>query len=502
MEIELSRYIEAGCPALYLRTLEEERALSLLVKSLQKAGLSHLRIMVWKPTTGLCTYGADSRTEGLRRDIVDVLSYVEWAPEVNGPRSDTVYVFFRTHFYFKRPEVVQAFRDAVWAVRRAGSHLVLIGPWADFPPEIQEILTVVDIDLPDEGTLHTLFDKMISVYGNLLEESPEDAVVRAAASAARGLSLFRAENAAALSLVGTRTLDPKVFYEEKHRMLKTFEALEYLPSGRGFSELGGFSALKAHVGFRGLYFKDPEKARRAGLIRPPRGVLLIGLPGTGKTLSARCIAGELGIPLYRFNLGSLFRSYVGESEATTLRLIRTIEAAAPAVLLIDEFEKAFSGLDSSGRSDSGVTSRVIAMLLSWMQDCEQPVYRVATANSLRNLDSAMLRLGRWDAVFSVDLPSAKERGEIFRIHLEKRGYSVDDVHLPTLLRLSDGFSGSEIEAAVEDALYRALSLDIRMDTHLLSEALKEVVPLSVTDAEEIEEFRLWINGRARSVSSE
>lgn len=495
--MNLGVYFQAGCPALYIRTVEEERALSAILSALKESGLRGIRVYIWKPTTGLYQYGMDPRHEMLKRGLHETFAAI--APPQN-PVSDCVYIFFRIHYYLDNPEIVQHLRDAAWVLRGAGSHLVFIGPHADFPPELQEIFTVVDFDHPTRDELSEIIREMVLTYSMDLSEQPTEEKIVQAAEAAKGMTIFRTEAAAALSFVERGTLDVSVIQREKRQMLKHTEAVQYVETDETFRDLGGFKKLKEHVLRRKTYFNSLLRAQSAGILSPPKGLFLVGLPGTGKTLSAKCIASALELPLYRLDVGSLFRSYVGESESMTRRALKLVEAAAPVVLLLDEFEKAFSGLDSSGRADSGVTSRVISTILSWMQDCTAPIYKVATANSLRNLDSAMLRRGRWDAVFAVDLPNGEEVREILRIHLRKRGYDPDIFDIERLKQAMVGFVGSEIESVIEEAIYRALSSDETLsDAHLL-EVASETIPLSVTDREEIEFFRDWIKGRAQTVS--
>jgi hypothetical protein len=222
---------------------------------------------------------------------------------------------------------------------------------------------------------------------------------------------------------------------------------------------------------------------------------------TGKTLSAKAISATLDLPLYKFDVGSVFKGIIGSSESTIRNALKLAETVAPCVLLIDEMEKLVAGLESSGRSDSGTTSRVIGTLLSWMQETTSPVYKVATCNTIRNLDAALFRRGRWDAVFAVDLPTFEERQEIFSIHLRKRGRKIEAFDLAALARGTEGFVGAEIESVVEEALYHAFDADRDISQADLVKVSSTVVPISKTDKEDVAQFREWMRTRAMPVSN-
>jgi SpoVK/Ycf46/Vps4 family AAA+-type ATPase len=266
------------------------------------------------------------------------------------------------------------------------------------------------------------------------------------------------------------------------------------------TSLGGFDVLKSFITPFREYFLRRKEAEDFGC-RPPKGIMLVGIPGTGKSLAAACIAGELGLPLYNFSVPAVFQGIVGQSEATIRQALKTIEALSPCALLIDEIDKGLSGLESSGRSDSGVTSRVIGTLLSWMQDCQLPIFKIATANTLRSLDGSVFRKGRWDGLFGVDLPQMEERKEIFEIHLRKRHRDPENFNMDKLVRESKNFVGSEIEAVIEEALRDAFYARVELSTDHLLTVCRKVKPLALTDKESIEQFRVWVRERAENVSS-
>jgi SpoVK/Ycf46/Vps4 family AAA+-type ATPase len=243
-----------------------------------------------------------------------------------------------------------------------------------------------------------------------------------------------------------------------------------------------------------------QEARAFGL-PAPKGVLLLGVQGTGKSLSAKAIANLWNLPMLRLDVGRIFGSLVGASEANMRAAIRTAEAVAPCILWIDELEKGFAGVQGSGVSDSGTTARVFATFLTWMQDKRAPVFVVATANDVSQLPPELLRKGRFDEVFFLDLPTFEERKEIFAVHLRKRGRIPSDYDLDALARKSQGYVGAEIEQAIIDAMYLGFSEGREFTTDDILQSLKRQVPLSVAQREVIESLRQWLReGRAQSAS--
>ncbi|HNV70798.1 MAG TPA: AAA family ATPase, partial [Candidatus Ozemobacteraceae bacterium] len=242
-----------------------------------------------------------------------------------------------------------------------------------------------------------------------------------------------------------------------------------------------------------------ERAKAFGCT-PPRGILLLGVQGCGKSLVAKAVSSLWSVPLLRLDMGRIFSSLVGSSEENVRRAIRTAESVAPAILWVDEIEKAFSGMQSSGQSDAGVSSRVFGTFITWLQEKTSPVFVIATANRIRDLPPELFRKGRFDDIFFVDLPSAIEREQIFTIHLKKKGRDPAKFDLASLSRVSDGYSGSEIEEAVSSALYEAFFQNRELETEMILQTLKETFPLSRTMREDIEELRRWAGERARPAS--
>ncbi|MFX0094539.1 MAG: AAA family ATPase [Candidatus Hodarchaeota archaeon] len=492
---DLHSYIDAGYPAVYIRTTELERAFKYIVNDLKNAGLGDLSLYVWKSTTGLYPYAEGVSSNPIAQDFFEALRYVASSNEE--AIGDTVYVFFNIQEFLRPPVVRQQLRDVAYSIRTVGSHLIFIGGDIEIPQELEDLVITMDFPLPNKEDIKEIFSRFISK----MKVKASSELVDKAAMNALGLTAFRAESAIALSVVERGKLDIDLIREEKRDVLKKSGTLEFMNVDESMDSLGGFDVLKDHVKIRSKYFSDIEKSEEYGL-EAPKGILIVGPGGTGKSLSAKCIAATLGLDLYKLDLGAVFKGIVGQTEATIRQTLKIAEMVAPAVLLMDEFDRIIAGSESSGRTDSGVTSRLVGTLLTWMQESKAPLYKVATCNSIRNLEGPMFRRGRWDELFSVDLPTSKEREAIFAIHLRKRKRNPEEFDLKLLASKSDGFVGAEIESSVASALYTAFSENRELQMEDIISICERIVPLSITDQETMDAFRKWVKNRAVSVSAE
>jgi SpoVK/Ycf46/Vps4 family AAA+-type ATPase len=504
MAITIHTYLNAGYPVLYVRTGEQERAFDELIADLKLTGLADkLRVMIWKSTIGLYPVGAeDPEKARTAQGIDETLKYI--AGNREGPRAEHLYVMFNARDFLKSPILMQQFRDTAYKIRAAGSYMILIGGAYEVPEELEDVITFVDLELPSKDELKAIFRDMVDNYRAELTVGDAggdlDEALSEAAENALGLTAFKAENAISLSLASSKKIDIPLIRKEKQLAIKQSGVLEYLHHAETMDSLGGFDVLKAHVRKRRKYFRSVQAAEKFGL-RPPKGVMLVGIAGCGKSLAAKAVGASLDLPVYKFDVGAVFKGIVGSSELAIRNALKLAETVAPCVLLIDEMEKLMSGLESSGRTDSGVTSRVLGTFISWMQETQAPIYKVATCNTIRNLDAALFRRGRWDSVFAVDLPVVKEREEIFSIHLTKRGREAAKFDLKALSQETENFVGAEIESVVDEALYIAFDADRELTTADMLAVAKSIIPISKTDKEAIAEFRTWMTNRAMPVSS-
>jgi SpoVK/Ycf46/Vps4 family AAA+-type ATPase len=313
----------------------------------------------------------------------------------------------------------------------------------------------------------------------------------------KGLTLFEAERALFKAVLRDHALtreDLSVILETKKVLLEKEGVLEYLPAEEGMEDIGGLENLKGWLAKRKKAY-TPE-AKRFGL-SPPKGIMLLGVQGCGKTMAAKAVAEEWGLPLLKMEPGRLYEKFVGESEKNLEKALRMAERMAPCVLMIDEIEKglAYTG---SADADAGLSKRIFGRLLGWLQERKAPVFVVATCNEITALPPELMRKGRFDELFFIDLPGPKERQDIFALHLKKRKRDPGAFDLDALAEASAGFSGAEIEQAVVSALYNAFSLGTELDTAHLLEELKATTPLSVTRREEVGALRAWARGRTVS----
>lgn len=393
-------------------------------------------------------------------------------------------------------------RDLAPELRASGKVLVWLSPVQLIPPELEKDVTLVDLPLPAEEEYHEILAALIEqVKDNPrvmidLDDDGKDEIVKAC----QGLTRSEAENALAKAIVSKQGLsgsDVRSILTEKEQIIKKSGILEYYATVEDFGRIGGLGNLKSWLRQRNAGFT--QKARDFGLPFP-RGVMLVGVPGCGKSLCAKAVAAEWNKPLLSFDLGRVFAGLVGESEERMRRALEVAEGVAPAILWIDEIEKGLSGIGGGG--DGGVASRVFGELLTWMEEKTRPVFVVATANDISLLPPELLRKGRLDEVFFVDLPSALERADILGIQLASHRRSPSDYRIADLVPETEGFSGAELQEVVVSALYRAFSEPEReLRTEHLVDAARNIVPLSRSRAAEIETLRRWAAKNCRMAAA-
>jgi len=415
-----------------------------------------------------------------------------------------IYLFKDFHFFLSDPAIVRKLRELAQYMKSSYKTVVFVSPTFKIPLELEKEMTVVDLPLPDLRELNELLKNTIKEVNEKtdLKIDPKKVPAEQILKAALGLTLNEAENVFAKSLVlgGRLTAeDIPVILSEKEQLIRKSGILEYYPASEKFKEIGGLEILKDWLSKRRLAFT--EKAKEYGLPFP-KGVLLLGIQGCGKSLCAKAVSSLWRLPLLRFDVGKVFSSLIGSSEENIRKAIHAAESVAPAILWIDEIEKAFSGILSSGMSDGGTTARVFGNFLTWLQEKTSSVFVIATANNISSLPPELLRKGRLDEVFFVDLPTEREREDILRIHLEKRKRDPNAVDMKKLAKETKEFSGAEIEQAIISALFDSFEKKVPLTTEMLSRAVAETVPLSKTMREEMESLRNWASGRAVKASLE
>jgi SpoVK/Ycf46/Vps4 family AAA+-type ATPase len=398
--------------------------------------------------------------------------------------------------------VIRKLRDIALQLRDTYKTIVITSPLMQIAPELSKDITLLDFGLPDSNDFSRLLDRIVDdvkdnpkVTINLSSHSREQLL-----RAAQGLTLKEAENVFAKTLVTDGKLDAddvSIVFSEKRQIIRKDGLLEYYDAADQFGDVAGLDNLKQWLQKRSIAFTD--KAKEFGL-PAPRGVLLLGVQGCGKSLCAKAASSLWNLPLLRFDLGRMFSSLVGSSEENIRRAIQVAESVAPAILWIDEIDKALAGATQSAGSDGGTSARVFGTLLTWLSEKSSPVFVIATANDISQLPPELLRKGRLDEIFFVDLPNLEERREIFGIHLRKKGRDSTKFDLEELAAASGGFNGAEIEESIIASLFDALSGDTELSTQIVKAAIAETVPLSKTMSEQLNHMRSWAQGRARPAS--
>ena len=472
----LDLHIRARYPILYLPTAEEERAED-DIRAVAEAFRPGWRVYVWDAVTGF--HGV----EGSRGLPLPALEYIAGQTE-----QPALFVLRDFHLYLRDPQVSRHLRNLATELRSRRQTIILLSPVLEIPPTLAEDITVLDYPLPDTEAVGAHLRELLGGLETRLESGTSEALVKACA----GMTLTRIGQVVRKALAATGTLDERTIdlvLEEKRQVIRRTEVLEFIAANDDLDDIGGLHGLKAWLERRAMAFTD--RARRYGLPHP-KGLLLVGIQGTGKSLSAKATAQLLRVPLLRLDVGRLMGSLVGESESRAREMIRVAEAMAPAVLWIDEIDKGFRGVGSSFTGDSGTSARVFGTLITWMQEKTSPVFVVATANNIDVLPPELLRKGRFDEIFFVDLPNESERREIFDVHLRRRReHRLREFDIPALAAGSDGYSGAELEQAVVDAMYVGFDGKREFTTDDIAQALAETVPLSRTKQAEISALRRW-----------
>ncbi len=496
---ELDLLIRAKYPILYIISWEERRIEQLLQ---QVAARRRKALYGWTITDGLHPLDGSAPPAGddLTRDPLQALE------EIAASREAAVFVLKDFHPFLdayhphpQRAVILRKLRDIINHLKESRKTLVILSPILQTPPELDKDITVLDFALPTAEELEASLERVVRSARELgrirLNLAPEER--GKILNAARGLTCTEAENAFAKSLVLRRALDAEVIVAEKKQIIRRSQVLEYFESPEDLSLVGGMALLKEWLAKRSLAFG--ERARQFGLPEP-KGLLLLGVQGAGKSLVAKAIARQWQLPLLRLDLGRVFSQMVGSSEQNMRHALRLAESIAPCILWLDELDKGLSGLASSHLSDAGTSARVFGSFLTWMQEKTAPVFVAATANDIATLPPEALRKGRFDEIFFIDLPDRAEREEIFTIHLRKRGRDPRHFDLPNLARHSEGYSGAEIEQAIVSGLYDAFEAERGLETGDILRALGETVPLSRTMEAHITAMRRWARTHARPAS--
>lgn len=484
---EFNLSVRSRCAVMYVTTKEEERLMSVVRECASELG--NAKVVSWDFAAGF-----DFGTAGSKGNPIAVLDIIAKDP-ADVPM---IYVLKDFHRFLDDNMVCRSLKNLSMTLKPQQKSILISAPVYKLPEELTACVSVLEFELP---TLDEIRDYITNVTQNVvvdLDETAFEQFVRAF----QGLTINTVKTilSKALARSGKITMgDMELVLEEKKQVIRKTEVLEFFRAEETMGSIGGMDVLKKWILSRGMAFS--EKAQKFGLPYP-KGVLIVGIQGTGKSLAAKAISQQWHMPLLRLDVGRLMGSYVGESEARTRQMIQIAEAMSPCVLWIDEVDKGFAGIGGV-QGDSGAQARVFGSLITWMQEKKSPVFIVATANNIEMLPPEFMRKGRFDEIFFVNLPTEKERAEIFRLHIAKRrDIAVKTFDCEALAHETRGFSGAEIEQVINDAMFTAFSEERDFTTDDILNCVRHTIPLSVTFKETINKLISWAgSGRARMASS-
>ena len=479
--------LKARYPLLYLATWEETRIIELLAEIARDSAVQKT-VYTWNIASGMRRLGFDMVAGTL--EPMAALDFIDKYPQ------PAIFCLFDLHpFLDSHPITVRRLKNLAQKIRAEFKTVILVSPTLRIPQELQKTITVVDFDPPDYAEIEAALETVIKRQGENgyqveLAITDRERLIKAC----QGLTMEEVENVFAKAVVTDAKLDAddiELVLEEKRQIIRKTGILEYYPVDIGIEEVGGLDNLKEWLRKRGRSFTD--EARDFGL-PAPKGVLVTGMPGCGKSLCAKAASSLWRLPLLRLDMGRIFAGIVGSSEENMRKAIATAEAIAPCILWVDEIEKGFAG--STGSGDSGVTARVFGTFLTWMQEKKEPVFVFATANQIERLPPELLRKGRFDEIFFVELPDDQEREDILSIHLHKRRQNVSAFDLTELSEKSRGYSGSELEQIVISGMLEAFDDNRSLEQDDLILGIEHTIPLARTMREQVTVLRNWARDRA------
>ncbi len=489
---ELSILVRSRQPLLSFVTGEEERAREILERLAVELG--NRELFFWNAVMGFrkASGGANTLEEG-RMDPLTALQRLE------AYRGEAIFVLEDFHPYFEESVVVRMLRNLLYSLRSAKKTAILLTPSFKLPHEIRDDVPQVFLALPDYEALGDLLQAVCEgrdVKVDLTKEGKEKLV-----KSALGLTENQARSVFVKSILKHQVLDQSAIHlvlSEKQKIIKKDEVLEFFPAREKISDIGGLDNLKEWLKKRDKAFSD--RAKDYGLPNP-KGILIIGVQGTGKSLTAKATSALWRLPLLRMDMGKVFGSLVGESEESIRKALLLAETISPCILWIDEIEKGFASVVGSG--DSGTSARVFGTFLTWMQEKEKPVFVIATGNDIANLPPELMRKGRFDEIFFVDLPTYEERMEILRVHLARVRPVIRNYDVAFLAGETEGFSGAEIEQSIVNAMYNAFDDGEReFSTEDILRGAREVIPIAKLMSERIDKLRDWASERTRRANKD
>lgn len=502
----LQAYANACCPALWVTTHEEERAVKEIHTELKKLYPADAQPIIyeWDCVAGLFLQTADPNNPHIIKDTNDPSKMFTAIQSIIKAKEDTIFILKDFHLQFskdiKKAEYVCLMKKLFPVLRNQHGMILFLSSVAKIPPEIAKDIQILDYKLPTEEEIKGKLDYVVD-SANEVREGPKlkvsAEIAQAAVFAAKGLTESEIEGTFSFAIVKSKTFNQEFVnsvFQEKILQLKKTIGLTHLSSEISFDNVGGLTELKKWVAVRKNGYT--QKARDYHLPLP-KGVLLSGFAGTGKTLSAKAIAQEFGFPLFQLNIGSLFGKFVGDTEGNFEQVIKVIESIGNCVILIDEIEKSLSNDAVSGRGDTGTSSRGFGTLLSWLSDRTNPAFIVGTTNNHTILPDALIRKQRFDDLFWVDLPNKLERQEIWNVVIKKYGRDPKKFNIPSLVAKTYNFTGAEIDSLFSDAMFSSFSSNIEISEKHIDAELVDFRPQAILKPENVTFLRESIKGKLR-----
>jgi len=477
---DLEALIRSRAPIVAVESNEEPQVVRMIRQIAQKLQLRPLR---WTATEGLQAFDPNDQPNQSVQKSLEVLNYIKTSAH------SCLFVLLDFHPFLDDTLHVRSLKDIALTYDKHYSTVVLVGYIVRMPEELRPFTTYFKLPLPSPGELRQIVHEVAAEWGAANGNRDVQTTNKTLDLLVRNLAGLTVTDARRLALkaindngVISDTDLPEVM-RAKYELLGRDSVLSFENETAQFAEIGGMKRLRSWLELRKSFFlnETPDE------LDPPRGILLLGVQGCGKSLAAKAAAGIFGCPLLRLDFGVLYNKYYGETERNLRKALETAEVMAPCVLWMDEIEKGIGVQDD----DEGLSRRILGMLLTWMSEKRRPVFLVATANDITRLPPEIVRKGRFDEIFFVDLPSQENRRDIFTIHLAKRGLDPAQFDLDALTAAADGFSGSEIEQAIVSAMYAAHEHGKQVSEKELLTEIEQTKPLSVIMAERIEEVRDW-----------
>lgn len=509
---KLQHYINAAYPALWVQTFEEVRICKEITQGLARAATSGdpgCAVYEWDCLNGL-TSRVNGKVKSFKQTQDPIILFQQIQELSQSEASENVFILKDAHSTFAAPlkgtNYVRAFKNIIQYLKSRRNCVVFVSPVVKIPVELQKDVQIIDYSLPDAASILEKFENIFETInkGKKGKErwTVEDDIKEAAIEAAKGMTETEIESAFALAIVETRAFDKnfvKHVFLEKTQQVKKAGLLTHIESDISFDDVGGLDGVKKWIKERKHGFSQRARDYKLPF---PKGMGLAGIPGCGKSLISKGIAAEFGVPLYQLDLGGLFSKYVGETENNFITMTKTVDGIGRCVILIDEIEKYLNTGATSGSGDSGTSSRSFGTLLSWLNDRKNPAFIVYTTNNHLLLPDALIRKGRFDELFWVDLPTAEDRADIIRVVIRKYGRSPDDFDISQLVKMSQTFSGAEIDNAFADAMFAAFSKDEEVNSSHVVAQFKAVVPQSKIKAADFEKMRNAVEGTLRLASGD